>query len=167
MVSDPATKRRRKSGAATSSTRHTTGQHTFVPAHVPHWHRVTWPEALFALAIIAAPLALGSVHIAVQIALAATLLVAFVGSAWRLSRERRDVRVGLVGVGLFIALAWSFLLWLPLPADLVAALSPASHHARVIAAELAKADPPTWMPLIITRDFGATPVTSGRNACTR
>ena len=148
--------RRRK----TDSHNRTTGQHRFVAARLPHWDRVTWPEVVFAIAIIAAPLAIGSVHVAAQIGLASALLVAFIGASWKLARERREVRVGWIGIGLFLALAWSFLLWLPLPADLVALLSPASHEARLIAADLAKADPPTWMPLSLDAGRAAAGIVS-------
>ncbi len=151
---------RRKSDPNHPTTGRTTGQHRFVAAHLPHWDRVTWPEVLFAIAIIGAPLAIGSVHILAQIALATTLLAAFIGASWKLARERRDVRVGWIGLGLFIALGWSFLLWLPLPADLVAALSPASHEARLIAASLAQADPPTWMPLTLDAGRAAAGIVS-------
>lgn len=131
-----------------------TGQHTFVPARVSHWHRVTWPEVLFALALVAAPLALGSVHVIAQVALAAVLLAAFIGAAWKLSGDKREVRVGWVGIGLFVALAWSFLQWLPWPAGVVEALAPVSYAARAEAARLAGLEVPTWMPLAI--DAGRT-----------
>ena len=73
-----------------------TGQHTFVKAFLPHWDRVRWPEIVLAVAVIGAPLALGSVHIEAQLALAGMALVAFAGAAWKLGREGRKVRVGLV-----------------------------------------------------------------------
>jgi len=143
-----------------SRERRPTGQHTFVLARLPHWDRVTWPEYLFAFALIAAPLALGSVHVLAQIVLASVLLVAFAGAAWKLSREGREVRVGWVGIGLFVALGWSFLQWLPLPAALVEALSPAAFEARRMAAELANMAVPDWMSLTLDAGRAAAGIVS-------
>lgn len=137
-----------------------TGQHTFVAARLPHWDRVTWSEYLFAFAVIAAPLALGSVHVAAQIALAAVLLVAFAGASWQLTRDGREVRVGWIGIGLFGALAWAFLQWLPLPAGLVEVLSPTAWEARRVAAELASAELPEWLPLTLDAGRAAAGIVS-------
>lgn len=137
-----------------STRRRATGQTTFVTASLPHWDRVTWPEYLFAFGVIGAPMAIGSVHVLAQIALASVLLAAFIGTSWKLSREGREVRVGWIGIGLFVALAWSFLQWLPLPAGLVEVLSPAAFAARRVAAELAHSELGAWLPL--TLDAGRT-----------
>jgi len=157
----------REPGAPTGSarkspdaSRRATGQHTFVAARLPHWDRVTWPEYLFAFAVIAAPLAIGSVHVLAQIALAGVLLVAFAGASWQLSREGREVRVGWVGMGLLVALAWSFLQWLPLPAGLVEVLSPNAWEARRVAAELANAELPGWLPLTLDAGRAAAGIVS-------
>lgn len=124
------------------------------------WPQVGWPEALFALGIIAAPLAVGGVHVATQIALAAMFLVAFAGATWRLSRQRRVVRVGWVGLGLLIALAWSFLQWLPLPAGVVEVLSPSAWEARHAVSVLAGSELPGWMPLALDAGRAAAGVVS-------
>ena len=126
-----------------------TGQHTLVPTRLSHWHRASWSEALLALALIGAPLAIGGVHTEARIALAGILLLAFIGAAWRLAHEGREVRVGWVGVALLVALGWSFLQWLPWPSALVEALAPASFEARNAAAALTGLAPPSWMPPVI------------------
>lgn len=135
--------------ALQSERRRPTGQHTFVAARLPHWGHVTWPEVLFALGVIAAPLALGAVHAVTRVALAGLFVVAFAGAVWRLARERRELRIGWIGGALFVALAWSFLQWLPLPSALVELLSPYAYTTRVAAAELAGLDVPGWMPLAL------------------
>src|SRR5262245_35878981 len=123
-------------------------------ARLPEWHRATWPEYLLGLALVAAPLAFGSVHVDAQIALAAVLLGAFWLQAWRLAREGQRVRVGWIGLALVLALGWSFLMWLPLPAGLVEVLSPSGFEARRAAFRLAGLEAPGWMPLAL--DAGRT-----------
>lgn len=114
----------------------------------------TSSEGLLALALIGAPLAIGSVHVEAQIALASLTLVAFIVVAARLHREGREVFVGWIGCALLGALAWGFLQWLPWPAALVEVLAPASFEARAAAAALSGGAAPDWMPLAL--DAGRT-----------
>lgn len=144
----------RSTSGPRKSRRPTTGQHTFVRAFLPHWDRVRWPEITLGLAVIGAPLALGSVHVEAQLILAGLALMAFGGAAWKLGREGRKVRVGLIGVALLLASLWTFLQWLPLPVGLVELVMPASVATRRVAAELAGLPMPEWVPL--TLDQGRT-----------
>ena len=105
------------------------------------------PEWLLVLVLIAAPLAIGGVHLATRLALGGVTFVAFVWAAQRLAREQRVVRVGLFGWALGVALVVTFLQLVPLPAGLVHALSPASYDARATAASIAAQATPDWMPL--------------------
>jgi tetratricopeptide (TPR) repeat protein len=124
----------------------------FEPAFLSHWSRVTPAEALLALTVIAAPLAIGGVHVETQAVLGVLALSAMLLSTARLHREGRRVRVGLLGLALLLALAWAFLQWVPLPTGLVASLSPSTAESRLTAASLARLPAPTWMPL--TLDMG-------------
>ncbi|MFO0748135.1 MAG: O-antigen ligase family protein [Myxococcota bacterium] len=120
---------------------------TFEPAFHAHWERATVAEWLLVLAVVATPLAIGGVHLATRIALVGVVLVAFVWAAQRLAKDKRRIRVGLIGVGFGLALVITFLQFLPLPAGLVETLSPQSYAARVEVASALGAPIPEWMPL--------------------
>lgn len=126
----------------------------FTATTLPQWDRVKLPEWLLAFAIVMAPLAIGSVHVTTQVALAGVLVVALGLAALELARKGRKVRVGLVGLGLMVATGFTLLQCLPLPAALVGELSPLSLESRVQAATLAGLEAPTWIPLSL--DAGRT-----------
>ncbi|TNF38199.1 MAG: O-antigen ligase domain-containing protein [Deltaproteobacteria bacterium] len=107
------------------------------------------PDLALATAIIGAPLAFGGVHVVSKIALAAVVVAGFIIHATLLQRGGTQVRVGWVGLALLAALAWSVLQWIPLPAGLVELLAPASHQARVLAAEAVGGVPPAWESLSV------------------
>jgi len=127
---------------------------TFRPAFHAHWERATVPELLLLALVLAAPLAIGGVHLVTRIALAGVSVIAFAWAAQRLYREHRRVRVGLVGWGLALALLMTLVQLLPLPAGVVEALSPSGFEARVEAAKILGEGAPSWMPL--TLDAGRT-----------
>ncbi len=121
---------------------------------LPLWETASVPEALFALALLAAPMAIGGVHTPTRLALAVVAFTAFGWTAWRVTRRGAKMRLGLFGLALLVAAAWAFLQWLPLPTGLVETLSAASVQARRLAAEAVGATPPAWQPL--TLDAGRT-----------
>lgn len=103
--------------------------------------------ALTSAALLIAPLAIGAVHLPTRIILTGSLLVGLgvmVFPRWR-SRKRLDL--GYFGLGLSILLFWTFVQWMPLPASLIALLSPESAEAREIAAAVLPADAMTWHPM--------------------
>jgi len=107
------------------------------------------PELALASAIIGAPLVFGGVHIASKIVLAALIVSGFLVHAFLLGRQGSRIRVGWIGLALLLALAWTVLQWIPLPAGLVELLAPASHEARVLAAEAVGGVPPAWESLSV------------------
>lgn len=99
------------------------------------------------VAIVVAPLAIGGVHLPTRIALAVLTLAGLALTLASQQRRPRTLHLGLAGVALTGLLVWTFIQWVPLPAGLVALLSPASAEARVAAAALLGADAPSWHPI--------------------
>jgi len=114
---------------------------------IPRWDHTSVPELLLALALTAAPLAIGGVPPEVRLALSAVLVLAFCWRGLRLHAAREPVQLGLVGLAFGVALLWGVVQWLPLPAGLVELIAPASAEARILAAEALGVDPPGWMSL--------------------
>lgn len=111
------------------------------------WDMARIPELILAVGIVGAPLAFGGVHVLSKIILATAMVSGFVLQAYLLQRGGGRVRVGWVGLALLLALAWSVLQWVPLPAGLVAFLSPAAHEARALAAATVGGVAPGWESL--------------------
>lgn len=100
-----------------------------------------------ALALVAAPLAIGGVHAPTRIALAALTLVGLALTVLGQQRRPRSMHLGLAGLALSALLVWTFIQWVPLPAGLVALLSPGSAAARVDAAAALGIPAPSWHPI--------------------
>ncbi|MEZ4266321.1 MAG: O-antigen ligase family protein [Myxococcota bacterium] len=100
-----------------------------------------------ALAVVAAPLAIGGVHAPTRIALAALTLTGLALTMLGQSRRPRSMHLGLTGLALSALLVWTFIQWVPLPAGLVGLLSPASAAARVDAAAALGTTAPSWHPI--------------------
>jgi O-antigen ligase/Tfp pilus assembly protein PilF len=96
--------------------------------------------------VVAAPLALGGVHPATQIVLSAAALA--LAATAVVARGRHGVRVVPFVAPAVIAVGWTALQLLPLPARLVALVSPGAHELR------AETGAGGWMPL--TLDVPAT-----------
>jgi hypothetical protein len=111
------------------------------------WDIARVPELVLAFAIVGAPLAFGGVHVLSKIILATAMVTGFVLHAHLLQRGGSRIRVGWVGLALLVALAWSVLQWVPLPAGLVALLSPSAHEARALAAATVGGIAPGWESL--------------------
>ncbi len=103
--------------------------------------------ACIALAVVAAPLAIGGVHAPTRIALAALTLTGLALTLLGQPRRPRSMHLGLAGLALSALLVWTFLQWVPLPAALVALLSPASAAARIDAAAALGTAAPSWHPI--------------------
>lgn len=108
------------------------------------WDIARLPELVLAFGIVGAPLAFGGVHVLSKIILATAMVTGFILHAYLLQRGGSRIRVGWVGLALLLALAWSVLQWVPLPAGLVALLSPAAHEARALAAATVGGVAPGW-----------------------
>lgn len=100
-----------------------------------------------ALAVVAAPLAIGGVHAPTRIALTALTLTGLALTMLGQHRRPRSMHLGLAGLGLSALLLWTFIQWVPLPAGLVSLLSPASAAARVEAAAALGTVAPSWHPI--------------------
>jgi len=108
---------------------------------------VDLPILSLAVVVVGAPLLLGGVHLETQIALTSLALVGFIALTFRLKERKKRVRLGLVGLSLFVALAVTLLQWLPLPMALVEWLAPASAEARGAVAEVMGSEPADFAPL--------------------
>jgi len=112
--------------------------------------------ALVIVLLVGAALAFGGVHLPSRLVLSGLALagVAVVGRAR--ARHGQRLILGWVGLGLLVALAWTFFQWVPLPRALVAALAPASAAARAAAAQALDVSPPSWMPMTLDGPATAT-----------
>ena len=111
------------------------------------WQRVAGridAATLIAAVVVIAPLAIGGVHLQVAAPLAALACLALVRLG---SGRERELQLGLVGLGLLLALLWTFVQWLPLPALVVGVLSPGAADAARQAAQAMGIEPPSWLPL--------------------
>ena len=96
---------------------------------------------------IAAPLLIGSVHPPTQVALSTVALVLFAACAWM--RGARGLRLVPFAGAMLLALAFTALQLVPLPAPIVALLSPAAYQLR------SDVTPGRWL-LPLTVDVPAT-----------
>jgi len=77
------------------------------------------PHGLVALAVLAAPLAIGAAHPTTRVALSAVIALALL---WGLVIMGRRLRFDALAYGLLVALLWTVVQWLPLPSGLVESL---------------------------------------------
>ena len=109
------------------------------------------PVLSLACVVILAPLALGAVHLATQVACAAVALIGFIALTFRLRAREANLRLGLIGIGFVVALLATFLQWLPLPWTVVEALAPESTEARQIVADLLGSETSSLVPISLDR----------------
>jgi tetratricopeptide (TPR) repeat protein len=104
------------------------------------------PVPLLGIILLTAALAVGGVHGTMQIALAGMALAAFVMLTVRMHIRRSRMRFSLFGMGLAVAVVWTLLQWLPLPADLVGLLNPSALEAHNQASGLVGQSSADWLP---------------------
>jgi Flp pilus assembly protein TadD len=97
--------------------------------------------------IIALPLLFGGVHPEVRLAGLLLALGALALKARRLRAEGRTLEFGLWGAALLVASVVGLLQWLPLPAALVGAVSPARLEVATRLAAALGEGPPAWLSL--------------------
>jgi tetratricopeptide (TPR) repeat protein/O-antigen ligase len=109
--------------------------------------RSSWPlEAVVAVLLLAAPLAIGTVHLWTVLGMLLLAALAFGLLLWRTRRHGNGLKLFPLGLVLLVAAAWTALQLVPLPPGVVAALSPGAGDAL----ETARAGTPLagdWQPL--------------------